>query len=188
MIRAAALLIAAATLAPLSAKAQTAPAVSAEVDPARLAEARKLIDIMMPAALREQMIDGIVAGIGQTMTQTLLNDSDIKKLIEEKPAARDIVMRFLERQQQYTREQMLANLPGMLEAMARAYARRFTVAQMREMGAFFATPTGQLYIAQSSTIFSDPDVTTWMQQLMRRSMDRMPGEATSLRRELEALD
>jgi len=188
MIRAAALLLAAATLAPLPAKAQTAPAPAADIDPARLAEARKLIEIMMPAALREQMIDGIVSGVGQTMTQTLLNDPELKKLMDEKPGARDVVMRFLDRQQQYTRDEMRANLPDMLEAMARAYARRFTVAQMREMGAFFATPTGQFYITQSYTILSDPDVTAWMQQLMRRSMDRMPGEATALRKELEALD
>ena len=188
MMRTAALLFAAATLAPLSAAAQTAPAVSAEVDPARLAEARKLIEIMMPPALREQMVNGMVTGLNQTLSKTLLEDPGLARLIEDKPGAREAVMHFLERQQQYSISDLRTNLPGMLEAMARAYARRFTVEQMREMGAFFATPTGQLYIAQSATIFSDPDVAGWMQQTMRRSLERMPGEVRALQSELEKRD
>lgn len=189
MMRITALLLATATLAPFSAAAQTAPAAAAaDVDPARLAEARKLIEIMMPPALREQMINGMVAGISDTLAKSMLDDPHIKKLIGEKPGARDVVMRFIDRQKQYTLAEMRTSLPGMFEAMARAYARRFTVAQMREMGAFFATPTGQLYIAQSSTIFSDPDVAGWMQQLMRRSMERAPAEVRTLQGELEKLD
>lgn len=187
MIRAAALLLAA-TFAPLPAAAQAAPAAATEIDPARLAEARKLIEIMMPPAMREQMVNGIVTSVSQTMTKTLLEDPDIKKLVAERPGAREVVMRFLDRQQKITIDEMRTNLPGMFEAMARAYARRFTVPQMREMGAFFATPTGQLYIAESATILSDPDVAGWMQQTMRRALDRMPGEVSTLQAELKALD
>lgn len=180
--------LAAATLAaPAGALAQTAPAAPTDIDPARLAEARKLIAIMMPPAMRDRMIDGMIASIGELTNRTLMEDPSIKKMAEDRPGAREAIMRFVERQQRNTMEQLRANFPQMTEAMARAYARRFTVVEMREMGAFFATPTGQRYISESATIFSDPDVAGWLQGFMRSAMERAPDEAEQLRKELEAL-
>ena len=168
--------------------AQSAPPATAAIDPVRLAEARTLIGIMMPPVMREQMIGNLVTSISQTMAQAMLEDPAVKRVMAERPGAREVVLRFLERQRQYTMAEMRTNLPGMLEAMAKAYARRFTVPEMREMAAFFGTPTGQRYIAESATIFSDPDIAGWMKETMRRSMDRMPGEVAKLHAELDALD
>jgi hypothetical protein len=55
------------------------------------------------------------------------------------------------------------------------------------MAAFFATPTGQAYLAQSPTIMADPDVGAWMNQLMTRSMQRLPEQTATLKAEIEAL-
>lgn len=181
-------LAAAAVVLPATSAAQTAPAAPSDIDPARLAEARKLIDIMMPPALREQMIENIMASMGQTMMQLFMEDTKIQRLLEEKPGAREVMERYLERNQKATVEALRQDLPSMFEAMARAYARRFTIPQMREMGAFFATPTGQLYITESAKIFNDPDVSNWMQQFMRKRMEQLPEETSTLRQELEALD
>ncbi len=85
-------------------------------------------------------------------------------------------------------QDLVAHLPTMLDAMAKAYARRFTLVQLKEMSVFFATPTGQAYLMQAPTIMSDPDVGVWMNQLMTRSMHRLPEQMAKLKADIEALD
>lgn len=181
-------LVAAAVVLPTAAAAQTAAVAPSDIDPARLAEARKLIEIMMPPAMREQMVDGIMASVSQTMTKMLMDDPAIQRTLAAKPGARDVLERFMDRQQKATAEVLRKSLPDMLDAMAKAYARRFTIPQLREIGAFFATPTGQLYIMESSKILGDPDIAGWLQQFMRSRMEQMPDEVSTLEQELEALD
>ena len=57
--------------------------------------------------------------------------------------------------------------PGLREGLARAYASRFTAAELADLNTFFATPSGQKYAAESLVIFSDP-------QVMGASMKAMP--------------
>jgi hypothetical protein len=76
-------------------------------------------------------------------------------------------------------------MPGMLTAMSRAYARRFTTPQLAELHAFFDTPTGQLYARESSGILSDPDIVEWQRNLMTKSFARYPDEIKALVNELE---
>jgi hypothetical protein len=61
-------------------------------------------------------------------------------------------------------------MPGMFAIMERAYARRFTVAQLDEITAFFSTPTGRLYMDESMKMPADPELLGWQRRLMERSM------------------
>ena len=74
----------------------------------------------------------------------------------------------------------------MIDAMSRAYARRFTVEQMAELRTFFTTPTGRAYMAQATTIMSDPDIAAWQQQMMNSTMTRVMGETRKMVAELIA--
>lgn len=183
-------LAASVALSPVAAIGQVAaPAAAAvAVDPERLAAARALMEQIMPPATRDQVVSSMMASMTQTMLQGLRQAPDLSKALEKNPKARPVFERFMARQQALATEQLKANLPGMLEAMAHAYARRFTLPQLRDMATFFATPTGQVYLVQAPTIMGDPDVAAWMGDLMRTSMNRTPGEIAKLMAELKALD
>lgn len=193
MIRTATLvvLLASVVSAPLAAQTTPAPAAPAQatpVDPARLTVARALMDQIMPSATRDQMMRSMMAAMMQNMTRSFAQNAELAAAMDKQPGARAVFDRFMERQMARSTEELIANLPGMLDAMARAYARRFTLAQLNDMATFFATPTGQVYLAQAPTIMADPDVGVWMNGLMTRSMQRMPDEVAKLKAEIEALD
>jgi hypothetical protein len=64
--------------------------------------------------------------------------------------------------------------PEVRAAMARAYARRFTVAQLGDLERFFATPTGAVYANESMMLMMGPDMMQAMQSFMPRLMKEMP--------------
>lgn len=181
-------LVALPVVAAAQATPQAAPPAAAPVDPERLAAARALMDQIMPPATRDQMVASIMASMMQAMTQPLRQDPTLVAAFEKEPRARPIFDRFLQRQQDLGLELLKTSLPSMLDAMAHAYARRFTLPQLHEMAVFFATPTGQAYLAQAPTVMSDPDVSAWMGNLMQSQMKRMPAEVGKLTAELKALD
>jgi hypothetical protein len=170
-------LLAIATLAPLPVAAQVAappaPVVSAPVDPARLAAARQLLDLMLPSAQRDQMVEGMIrpmmANIGQSMQQV----PGFAALVGKDTKVRTAFEGFLKAQEDRSIENLRAGMPGMVEAMARAYARRFDLKQLADIRAFFETPTGRVYMAASYTIMSDPDILAWQRDLMARSMSHI---------------
>ena len=64
--------------------------------------------------------------------------------------------------------------PDIDDALAHAYARRFTVAQLGELDRFFATPTGQAYAADSYTLMMSPDLMQAMQGFVPRLIKAAP--------------
>lgn len=157
------------------------------LDPARVTAARRLLDVVMPPAKREGMIDSMMKGMMANLSQAMLNSPQMKAAFEADPRAGAIFQAFFQRQQANSLTMLKSNFPGMMEAMARAYARRFTVTQMGEMRTFFETPTGRIYIDQAATIVSDPDVAKWQRDLMGKSMTRIPAEADAMMAEIRAL-
>ena len=65
--------------------------------------------------------------------------------------------------------------PGYRAGLARAYASRFTVAELAELKQFFATPTGARYAAESMLIYADPQVMSAMNEMMPAMFEMMPG-------------
>ena len=159
----------------------------APIDPARLTTARALLNIVMPPAKREGMIDAIMKGMTANLQQSMQSSPQLKAAFEADPRVAEIMQRFFLKQQSASLTTLKANFPGMIEAMAHAYARRFTVAQMGEMRTFFQTPTGQVYISESPTIVNDPDVAKWQRDLMASTMGRIPAEAQAMMDEIKAL-
>ena len=171
-------------LAGAPASAQTPPAsvaAAAPVDPARLAAARDLMDTLMPTATRARIIDEMVRPMMANIQRAITQDPDFVKSFNDDPRARDLFKQFM------TLTTLNAAMPGMWEATARAYARRFDVAQMDEIKRFFATPTGHLYMQQSLTIMSDPDIAAWQSEMMQRSLRTVQADVADLARQIAAL-
>lgn len=71
-------------------------------------------------------------------------------------------------------EVMVEMEPAYRSGLARAYAVRFTAEELSDLAAYFETPVGEKYAAESFLIFADPQVMASMNEMMPAMMDRMP--------------
>lgn len=71
--------------------------------------------------------------------------------------------------------------PPMREGLSRAYAVRFTEAQLDDIAAFFATPTGSVYATESMALFADPQVMSATMQ----ALPTMMGSFTDMGKTME---
>lgn len=160
-----------------AAQAQTVPVATSAgqpaVDPARLTAARALLETMLPPAQRDRIMDGIIRPMMANLRQSMAQAPGFGDMLGKDPKVAAAFDRFVKGQEDRTVDIVRAGMPGMIEAMARAYARRFDVAQIAEIRAFFETPTGRAYVAASYSIMSDPDIQAWQRDLVARSMAHM---------------
>ena len=71
-------------------------------------------------------------------------------------------------------EMMVEIEPSYRAGLARAYASRFTEAELADMAAYFSTPTGSRYAAESMLIYTGPQVMAAMNEMMPTMMRLMP--------------
>lgn len=71
-------------------------------------------------------------------------------------------------------EVMVEMEPAYRSGLARAYAVRFTSDELSDLAAYFNTPVGEKYAAESFLIFADPQVMASMNEMMPAMMQRMP--------------
>ena len=176
------------TLSPVAAQAQPTTVTAAAIDPARLAAATELLDVLMPPATREQMMTGMMAPMLANVRRGVSENPSFAAAMNGDPKLKAMFDRFMAQQQARTTDMMRRSLPGMIPAMVRAYARRFDVQQLREIRAFFETPTGRAYMQTSFTIMSDPDIAAWQRQMMQEAMSHVLEDVASFAREAAALE
>lgn len=179
-------LVLATTVLAAPAAGQTAPVAVEAIDPARLAAAERLLVMLMPPARFEAMIEGITTAMARNVTQQF-KSSALATSFSDDPRVQPVMARYIDRLTTDSVAAMRAGQPDMMRAMQRAYARRFTVAQLAEIERFFATPTGRLYMDEGTTIMADPDVAAWQQKMLKQQFDRMPEAIRAMMAELMAL-
>ncbi|MFS0772374.1 DUF2059 domain-containing protein [Sphingomonas sp. 1P08PE] len=181
------LLPAALTCMPAPAMAQVAAVAVSAPDPARLAAARRVLDTLMPPATRDQMIRGMMEPLLANIRQGMTQDASFTRAMGDNPAVAAAFERFMAQQHARTVALMQTSLPGMIEAMSRAYARRFDVVQLGDIERFFRTPTGSAYMQASMTIMADPDVAGWQRTMMANAMSHVQEDAASFGKEIAAI-
>jgi hypothetical protein len=150
-----------------------APAQPADVDPARLAAARELLAVMLPAEQRDRIMEGMIRPMMANLRQSMMQSPGFGEMLGKDPKVSSAFDRFVKGQEDRSVATVKAGMPGMIEAMSRAYARRFDTRQIADIRAFFETPSGRAYISASYSIMSDPDIQAWQRDLMSRSMAHM---------------
>ena len=150
------------------------------IDPARLTLAQQTTAALIPAGSIEKMVDNLYGKMFKTFMGEFGGQSDlllsIKTGVEtEQIAALDEATKGQvadmfdphrkERDEQITRvikpliSEALGDMePPMREGLAKAYARKFTGAQLTDLNSFLATPTGQLYAGEWMALQADPEV------------------------------
>ncbi len=159
-----------------------------EPDPARLAAATRLVDVVMPPALRDKMIEQTASTMVANMNKLMLASPQMTAMFEKRPAARPILERFLAQQAEESRTAMREMMPAMMTMMARYYARQLSAADIDATRAFFATPAGKAYAIAAGSVMADPEFATLLQGSMAKAMARIPARVKAMTEELRALD
>ena len=173
MRRLAALLVPALALLPTTAalaaeqQGTAAPAASEALDPARVASARQLVEII---------VGGIVQG-----------EDGLGQFLAETPELQTAFASFIERQRGLAIADISETTPELMLAYTNAYARLFTAKELDEIAAFMATSTGKRYALQSTAILSDPDFAAWQRNVSARSQARLSAELEKLMTELKPI-
>lgn len=162
-------------------------------DPARIAAARQTVDHVFPLGTYARLMNGTLdkmmdsimdstmklplkqlAGISGVNTEDL-GEASMAEIMEIYDPA------FKQRMQVSTRTMMSEMIPLMTqvepdirEGLTQAYAGRYTATQLTELNAFFATPTGKIYAADSYLIMMSPEVMAKMQGFVPKLMEQMP--------------
>ncbi|AQR74894.1 hypothetical protein BXU08_15610 [Sphingomonas sp. LM7] len=152
--------------------AQTAPPVAAAPEPARLVAAQALIEKFMPGDRRDAMIEQMLRPMLENMRGAMFDDAMFGD-IKSDPKLSAAVDGFVKAEFERAIVLMKATMPAMMDAMARAYARRFTLDQLQSLNAFFDTPAGRAYAEQAPSLMGDPDVLAAQRMMMTQAMAGM---------------
>jgi hypothetical protein len=178
-MRAAVLAVALAAAGP--ALAQTAPpsaaaaSADAPLDPKAIALAHEILDIGMPPETRPTMFAGIMESI-----RTQMRDSMAKMAGTGDAETDAIIGRGIDRMYSAMTAKMNSRLPEIYDAMARAYARQFSMDDLAQIRVFVSTPAGQRFFSRSANIVGDPDFI----EVNKRSMAEIMAMAPELQKQM----
>lgn len=180
---------------PPAGEAPSKPAL-APVDPLRLAAARPVIDRIWPLGTYARIMHGAMDQMMQSTMGSMYDmradelgemaggDAKVSAALKgktmgdlmkaEDPAYKERMKISMDVMMGEMTRIMSDVEPDVREAMAHAYARRFTVEQLGDLDHFFATPTGAAYASESVTLMMGPDMMQAMQAFAPRLMKQMP--------------
>ena len=170
------------------------------IEPARLTLAQQTMNALIPAGSLEKMIDNLYGKMFKTIMGELGGQSDLMLSIKtgvesDKIATLDEATKTRiadmfdphrkEREDQITRvlkpliSEALTDLERpMRGGMAKAYARKFSAAQLTDLNTFLATPTGSFYAREWMELQADPEVMVAVMKalppMVTKFMDRGP--------------
>lgn len=127
---------------------------SAYVPPAdELAEAKVIIEAMLPADKRDQIILDMAVTVGRQAAAGFMTDPAFKE-----PGVKAIMDEYLDNLPNVMRPLFAEHMPKILDATAIAYTREFTLPELQDISAFARTPSGQRYFLNLQKLQSDPAV------------------------------
>ncbi|AJA09751.1 hypothetical protein SKP52_14335 [Sphingopyxis fribergensis] len=170
------------------------------IEPARLALAQKTMGALIPAGSLERMMDNLYGKMFKTIMGEFGGQSDLMLSIQTGVESDQIATldeatkgkvadmfdpHRKEREDQITKvikpliSEVLGDMePPMREGMSKAYARKFTAAQLTDLNGFLATPTGALYANEWMALQADPEVMVAVVKaippLVTKFIDRAP--------------
>jgi len=170
------------------------------IEPARLTLAQQSMGALIPPGSLEKMIDNLYGKMFKTIMAEFSGQSDLMLSIKtgvesDKIAALDEATKTKiadifdphrkEREDQITKvlkpliSEALTDLERpMRDGMAKAYARKFSAAQLTDLNSFLATPTGRVYASEWMALQADPEVMVAVMKalppMVTKFMDRGP--------------
>lgn len=162
-----------------------APAASAALDPARLAIARDVVDLVLPPDRREQMFMQVIDTMLSNMLAGITKGIQLEESLRAYPKLRTILGTFIKRQRDLVLADLKESQPELLLAYANAYARTFDVAELELIKAFLSTRAGAKFAQRSVDMLRDPDVAAWQRATAERAQRREKAELEKFKAELD---
>lgn len=162
-------------------------------DPERLAIAERLVDCIWPVGTMQRIVETTMsttvdaaAGLGELSTASAADGGDKAERRAQHEARTGRPLRGAPPPAPTPAEPSMADMaaimapiyaqmePPMRAALTRIYARRYTVQQLGELEAFFSTPTGAAYAADSLTLMNEPEMVAGLTEAMGAMMSAIP--------------
>jgi hypothetical protein len=193
----------------VSTQAATAAEPAASPNPNRLAAARRIADKLLPDGSYRKMMDGTldqmiggiskqflnipardiagIAGIGEEQLSQM-GSASLREIATIMDPAFEERMGLISKTMMPDLIDMMSKMePQVRDGLTEAYAARFDQAQLTELDAFFATPTGTKFAGESMLIYTDPAVLSRMEKMMPEMMKAMPAMMQKVMKAGEAL-
>ena len=170
--------------------------IPAAVAPARLDAARVTVDYLFPLGTYERMMKGTMDQLMDSiLTQTFdrpvaetmkgygledktldeLGDSSFNDIMKQRDPHFEERMKISTRVMMDEMTDLMTRMePALRDTLTRIYARKFTVPQLAEMNAFFATDTGSAFARDYMMVFVDPEMMESMMGMVPEMMQSMP--------------
>lgn len=181
----------------------------AQIDPARLAAATPVVAKLFPVGTYKRMMgetmskmmDGMMGSmlrmpVAQIAKMSGLSTEKVLALPEASvEEVTTIVDPHFRKRTKLGMDAMFGSMadlmdsfePNVRAALTRAYARKFEIAQLGEINAFFDTPTGNKFASDYMSMFVDPEIMGEMQALMPEMMKKMPDFVTAAEKATKGL-
>ena len=172
------------------------PVTNPAPDAERIAAAAVTIDALFPVGSYERMMRGTMDKMMDSILSSVTGMTPRQMGVDDVGDAADVPLGeivaaedpdFEERMRLSTKVMMNEMVDLMTEvepavriALTRSFARRYSVEQLGEMNAFFATPTGSAFARDYLMTFTDPEMMDAMQAFVPRMMERMPAIAAKV--------
>ena len=174
---------------PVSVAAQTNSAVMKmdDVDPTKLASATQLLDTILPVENREEMMSAMLRPMMQNIQSSFENNTSLQKVFNDDAEIKKVFQTYMQKLSDKAILKMQLELPTMVTAMSRAYARQFTLQEMADAKVFFSSPSGRAYMSKAGGIMNDPDVTKWMQDYSKSFQSEIESDQAAIFEEIVAI-
>lgn len=174
---------------PVSVAAQTNIAVmeTDDVDPTKLESATQLLDTILPVESREEMMSAMLRPMMQNIQSSFENNTAFQKIFNNDAEIKKVFQTYMQKLSDKAILKMQFELPAMVTAMSRAYARQFTLQEMADAKVFFSSPSGRAYMTKAGSIMNDPDLTKWMQNYSKSFQSEMESDQAAIFEEIAAI-
>lgn len=164
----------------VNATAAQAPAAAKPDDPAKLVEARAIVEIIAPTADRVKTLNTLLpkleAQFRPKLPPEVSSDPGLVAILDS--ASNDFM--------QQARAVLLKHLPEMADADAIAYTHEFSLAELKAIHAFAETPTGHHYFSRLAFLLADPAMAKANAALIADIHDLAKAQAPQLKEKLIA--
>ena len=183
------------TAAAAAQPAAPAPA-AAPADAEKLALAKAAVAAIIPPGTMQRVMKSTMASVENAMVGGMFDmkasdlgatgegkDKTLREAMAEKDPHFEERMKVTNRVMAEEMGAIFGKMEGpMREGMARAYARRFSLAELQDINRFFASSSGSSFARQSFELMTDPELMKEMTAFMPQMMKEMPAIAEKLKK------
>ena len=122
-----------------------------QADPAATGYARQIVELMLPPERRQEITQGLMQTVMNQIRSSLIGRSN-------DPGLHQILDAYLAKLPEQLRPVGERHMPWIMDAIAQAYTRQFSIDELKQISEFGKTAAGAHFLSRNLNILSDPAV------------------------------